>query len=86
MEFKKAIKHRITIEPSANNGFFVNVGCTGPFVYIDKKELIADLEAYLNNPDQYEKECYPTEPVCREEQPDEAQQLGSGANIMSNRR
>lgn len=55
MIFGKAIKHNIQIEPSANNGFFVSVGC-GRFAYTDKKELIADLEAFLDNPKGMEKE------------------------------
>ena len=78
MEFKKAIDYKITIEPSANNGFFVTVGCAGPFVYIDKKELIGDLEAYLNNPEKYEKE------ECQVEQPREP--IGHGGSTTPNRR
>ena len=54
MDFRKAINHSILIEPSANNGFFVIVGCAR-LTYTDKKELIADLEAYLDAPGETEK-------------------------------
>jgi len=54
MTFGRAIKHNILIEPSANNGFFVSVGCC-KLVYIDKKDLLADLELFLKNPEQMEK-------------------------------
>lgn len=55
MNFGKVINYSIQIEPSANNGFFVTVGCAR-LAYTDKKDLVADLEAFLDDPDRVEKE------------------------------
>ncbi|MDY6893846.1 MAG: hypothetical protein SVO01_00285 [Thermotogota bacterium] len=54
MNFRKAIEHSITIDPSLNNGFRVTIGCH-TFVYTDKKKLIIDLGAYLDNPQETER-------------------------------
>jgi|GEM_PF-2277593 len=55
MEFGRIINYSINIEASANNGFFVTVGCCR-LAYTDKKELISDLEAFLDDPERMEKE------------------------------
>ena len=55
MKLGKVMNHSIMIEPSANNGFLVTVGC-GRFTYTDKEELIADLEAFLEDPKRMEVE------------------------------
>jgi hypothetical protein len=58
MNFGRIINNIINIEASANNGFFVTVGCCR-LAYSNKEELIADLEEYLDNPksleDKYNK-------------------------------
>ena len=55
MEFGRVINYNIIIEPTDNMGFTVMVGC-GRFSYSNKKNLIADLEAFLENPAEYEKQ------------------------------
>ena len=66
MNFGKAINHKIYIDPSGNNGFVVTVGC-GVFVYTDTKQLIADLETYLANPEWMEKEYNMSQPNVTQE-------------------
>ena len=55
MNLGKVIDHNIIIEASANNGFFVIVGCCR-LAYTDKNQLIADLDEFLNDPERVEKE------------------------------
>jgi Fe-S-cluster formation regulator IscX/YfhJ len=55
MNFGRVMNHSIQIEPSENNGFFVTVGCRR-FAYTDKKDLIADLETFLDDPERMEQE------------------------------
>jgi len=84
MEFGKIINREIVISPSDNMGYVVTVGC-GRFIYTDKKDLVADLEAYLNDPQRYENgyNKQNTPEVCRPDH--QAQPLGgSGANITRN--
>ena len=54
---KRAIKHRITIEASDNNGFLVRIGC-GTFVAETKKSLLAKLTEYLEDPEKLEAKYY----------------------------
>ena len=51
----KAIKHVITIEPTANHGFIVRIGC-GNFAYNNAGQLINDLDSYLADPKLYEND------------------------------
>ena len=55
MKFKKAIRHTITIEPAANGGFFVTVGC-GRFAFENGPSLLDGLKYYREDPDLAEKE------------------------------
>ena len=83
MEFGKIINREIVISPSDNMGYVVTVGC-GRFIYTDKKALVADLEAYLNDPQKYEND-YNTKQDTPEECRPGAQPLGgSRANITRN--
>ena len=50
-----AIKHDITIRPSANMGFIVKVGC-GEFVAENDVSLLAQLTEYLTHPIDLEEE------------------------------
>ena len=54
MEFCRAINYTITIEPTANKGFYVSVGC-GRFVFSNPQELVCALEDYLGDPKDFEK-------------------------------
>ena len=54
MEFGRVINNNIIIEPTSNMAFVVRVGCA-TFAYNSTIDLIADLEAYINNPAAYEK-------------------------------
>jgi hypothetical protein len=54
MKFGKAINYTIQVEPSANYGFIVTVGCAR-FAYTSIKELLADFEEFLVAPDNMEK-------------------------------
>jgi len=51
---KRAIKHKITIEASDNNGFLVRIGC-GTFVAETKKSLLAKLTEYLEDPEKLDE-------------------------------
>ena len=62
MEFGRVINNNIIIEPTNNMAFIVRVGCA-TFAYSNKMELIADLEAYINNPAAYEKKYSETREV-----------------------
>lgn len=55
MEFKRAIPYRITIDPTINGGFIVEVGCV-KVAYASPEALIKDLAEYLKNPVEVEKE------------------------------
>ena len=55
MEFGRVTNYNIVIEPTDNMGFTVKVGC-GRFSYSNKKDLIVDLEAFLERPTEYEKQ------------------------------
>jgi len=55
MKFGRITIREIVISPSDNMGFIASVGC-GRFVYSDKKDLVADLEAYLDDPKKWEAE------------------------------
>lgn len=55
MEFGKIIKYKIVIDASSNQGFLVSVGCVH-LAYSNKKDLLRDLEEYLDDPDGFEKE------------------------------
>ena len=54
-ELGKACQHKITIEPSHNKGFHVRIGCA-ILTFHTKDALIAALERYLRDPEQWEKE------------------------------
>ena len=75
MNFGKAIQYNIRIEPTVNDGFIVEVGCVR-LVYTDKKDLVADLEAYLDNPERLEKEYYNLDGSCQPEAEESPQCLG----------
>jgi hypothetical protein len=53
MTFKKAMKHKVTIEAAINGGYLVTVGCQ-TLPYADKYKLIEDLSAYLISPEEME--------------------------------
>lgn len=55
MKLGKVTRYNINIEPSANNGFIVKVGC-GRFVFNDVQSLISALSSFLNDPEKHEKE------------------------------
>ena len=55
MKLGYAIPHEIRIRASANMGFIVKVGC-GEFVAANAQELIHDLDEYIANPKDWEKE------------------------------
>lgn len=55
MKIGKVINYNIKIEPSANFGFVVNVGC-GLFVFADTDSLENGLRDYLHDPEKYEIE------------------------------
>lgn len=54
MDLGRACKYNIGIEPSANNGFIVKIGC-GRFVAKDREQLIEDLDEFLKAPEKWEK-------------------------------
>ena len=83
MKFGKIINREIVISPSDNMGYVVTVGC-GKFVYTDKKDLVADLEAYLGDPQKYENDYntkQDTPEVCRDGSP--RCNSGSGGNSLA---
>jgi hypothetical protein len=49
MEFKQKFPWHITVRPSANNGFNVEVGCCS-LVYTDEDKMLADLREFLAHP------------------------------------
>lgn len=55
MKFKRAMKHTIVIEPSANGGFHVSIGCCH-LTYTDPSEMVQDLRRFLENPELVERE------------------------------
>ncbi len=55
MELGKAIPHKITIKPSANKGFIVDIGC-GTFVAENTTSLLNGIKEYLYDPWGLEKE------------------------------
>ena len=53
MEFKRAIPHTVTIQPTDNSGFQVQVGCVTlayPSSMVGIEALIDDLKQYLIEP------------------------------------
>ena len=50
----KAMNYNIKIEPSANKGFIVSIGCCR-VVYENKARLLSDLSNFLDDPAQHEK-------------------------------
>ena len=74
MKFGKVINYTITIEPTANVGFYVRVGC-GRFAFANKDDLISALNNYLADPEIFEKEynaCEVFQEVPSEAVPEEA--------------
>ena len=59
MKLRKRIKHDITIKPSANNGFIVEMGRV-KLAYSDHHQMCWELAEYLSNPEKFEK-MYPSE-------------------------
>jgi hypothetical protein len=55
MKFGKVTNHTITITPTANFGFVVNVGC-GTFAFENDSSLLTALGEFLVNPEKAEKE------------------------------
>ncbi len=55
MKLGKVINHNILIQPAANKGFIVEVGC-GRFAFSCVHDLIESLASYFNDPEKYEKE------------------------------
>ena len=55
MKLGKAIPYNITIEPSDNQGFRVNIGC-GHFVFSDATLLQEGLDEYFEDPKKWEAE------------------------------
>lgn len=55
MKFKRSIPYQILIDPTPNGGFIVTVGCV-KVVYSDPTALLRDLTAYLQNPEDVEKQ------------------------------
>ena len=49
MALGKACRYVINIEPTANQGFIVNIGCAR-LAYANKEDLIAGISKYLNDP------------------------------------
>jgi len=60
MKFGKAIPHDVHIEPTANMGFFVHVGCCH-VVFTDIGTMVDALTEYLQNPkgvaQEYSRDC-----------------------------
>ena len=54
MEFGKAIKYGILIEPTDNKGFIVKVGC-GTFAFSNKEDLKEAFNGYMDDPEGFEK-------------------------------
>ena len=55
MRFKRSIPYQILIDPTPNGGFIVTVGCA-KFAYAGYTQLIRDLTAYFENPEDFEKQ------------------------------
>lgn len=55
MEFKSKPLREIRINPTANGGYLVYVGCTH-FAYTDEEALISDLGDYIRDPKGVEEE------------------------------
>ncbi len=55
MKLGKVINYRIIIEPTANFGFSVKVGCC-ELAFEDKTSLIDGLKDYLDDPEIHEKQ------------------------------
>jgi len=57
MALGKACRYVINIEPTANQGFIVNIGCAR-LAYANKEDLIAGISKYLNDPQGMEEAYY----------------------------
>ena len=57
MKFKRLIPYRILIDPTPNSGFIVTVDCA-KFAYSGYTQLIKDLTAYFENPEDFEKQYH----------------------------
>lgn len=55
MDLGKVINHNITIQPTANKGFYVKVGC-GRFAFSNGTDLLSALTKYLTHPEDMEQE------------------------------
>lgn len=59
-ELGRAFNYPINIQPTDNKGFTVQIGCAN-FSYESGKSMIRDLEAFLDDPEGWEKK-YNTRP------------------------
>lgn len=57
MKFKRSIPYKILIDPTPNGGFIVTIGCV-KFAYAGHNQLFRDLAAYLENPEDFEKQYH----------------------------
>lgn len=55
MKFKKSIPYKIEIDPTPNGGFICKIGCV-TLAYAGYTQLIRDLTAYFENPEDVEKQ------------------------------
>ena len=55
MRIGKVIEHNISITPTINSGFIVQVGCCSA-CFSNSAEMLAGLEEYLANPKEFERE------------------------------
>lgn len=54
MKIGNDVKHKITIEPASNGGFFVKVGCATA-AFSGKVDLLKGFKAFIERPDVYTK-------------------------------
>lgn len=83
--FKKAIPRDIHIQPSANGGLIVTVGCC-TCTYQSITELMQDLHHYLKNPEKFEAEYNNTSGFLRPQIIDQGTQAHRPGAIYTNSR
>lgn len=54
MKIGNDVKHKITIEPTSNGGFYVKVGCATA-AFSGKEDLLEGFKAFIEKPDVYMK-------------------------------